>query len=246
MRVLVACEFSGVVRGAFRKRGHDAWSCDLLPSESWGEVVFASDLPPCPYCGEEPWCPLHESHYADCICIGPTEDGVAYKEEGGRMLGARHYKGDVLGILNDGWDMLIAFPPCTHLASSGARWFKDKQEEQAEAIAFVQALMDAPIPRIAIENPVGVISSQIRKPDQIIQPFHFGDPFRKKTCLWLRGLPPLFATSIVAPKLVSYNRKDGSGIVTFSADYGFGTKGAGKRRSTTYQGIADAMAEQWG
>ena len=182
MRVLVACEFSGVVREAFAKCGHDAWSCDLLPTE-------------------------RESN--------------------------KHIQGDVLQVFNDGWDLMIAHPPCTHLAVSGARWFKDKLVEQAEALDFVQRLMNAPVPRIAIENPVSIISSRIRKPDQIIQPFHFGDPFRKTTCLWLKGLPLLRATN----------------------DLGTGEQACWrepphpdrwKRRSKTYPGFAAAMATQWG
>ena len=197
MKVLVACEFSGIVREAFRKRGHDAWSCDLLPAE----------------------------------------DGSIY-----------HYRDDVTTHSQHGWDMMIAFPPCTHLAVSGARWFKDKQGEQAEAIAFVQTLMDAPIPHIALENPVGVISTKIRKPDQIIQPWQFGHTARKTTCLWLKGPPPLLPTKIVKPELYTDYRGR-----TYSKDYLFDGdgkwlryRGQGHRRSITYQGIADAMAEQWG
>ena len=133
MRVLIACEYSGTVRDAFIRAGHDALSCDLLPT----------DVP------------------------GP------------------HYQGDVRDILADGWDLMIAHPPCTHLAVSGARWFKDKQVEQAEALDFVRLLLAAPIPRIALENPVSIISSRIRKPDQIIQPYQFGHEATKTTCLWL-------------------------------------------------------------
>ena len=136
-RVLVACEYSGTVRNAFAALGHDAWSCDLLPTESLGN----------------------------------------------------HIQGDVLAVINDGsWDLMIAHPPCTHLAVSGAAWFAEKIQQQAEALAFVRALMNAPIPMIAIENPVSVISTRIRKPDQVIQPYHFGHMERKTTCLWLCGL----------------------------------------------------------
>ena len=181
MRVLVACEFSGVVRDAFRRRGHDAWSCDLLPSETDGP----------------------------------------------------HYICDVQDILGDGWDMMIAHPPCTHLAVSGARWFKDKQQEQQEALAFVRALMAAPIERIAIENPVSVISSKIRKPDQIIQPWQFGHGETKATCLWLKNLPKLTPTNIV----------DGREARIHKMSPG---PDRWKERSKTYQGIADAMAERWG
>ena len=139
MRVLVACEFSGVVREAFAARGHIAWSCDLLPTEQRGN----------------------------------------------------HYQGDVRDILDDRWNLLIAHPPCTHLAVSGARWFRYKQQEQQEALEFVRLLLDAPIEKIALENPVSVISTHIRKSDQIIHPWQFGHGETKKTCLWLKNLPQL-------------------------------------------------------
>lgn len=187
MKILVACEYSGKVREAFRKLGHDAWSCDLLPSD----------------------------------------DNSPY-----------HIQGDVLKVLNDGWDLMIAHPPCTHLAVSGARWFKDKQVEQQEALEFVKKLLDAPIPKIALENPISIISTNIRKPDQIVQPYEYGNPFRKTTCLWLKNLPKLVPTNIVEPNLKTY--KNGK---TFSADYGWSSN---HKRNETYQGIANAMAEQWG
>jgi hypothetical protein len=182
MRVLVACEFSGVVREAFRKRGHEAWSCDLLPAE---------------------------------------DDGI------------NHFREDVTGILDCGWDLMVAHPPCTHLAVSGARWFKEKQTEQEQALRFVQTLMEAPIPRIAIENPISIISSKIRKPDQIIQPWQFGHGETKATCLWLKGLPKLVPTNIVegrAPRV----------------HYASPGPDRWKERSRTLPGIAAAMAEQWG
>jgi len=181
IKVLVACEYSGVVRDAFIKQGHDAISCDLLPTEQPGP----------------------------------------------------HYEGDVLDILNDGWDLMIAHPPCTHLAVSGARWFKDKQEEQKEALDFVRVLLDAPIKHIALENPVSIISSKIRKPDQIIQPWQFGHGETKKTCLWLKNLPPLKPTKIVEGREQRIWKMPPS-------------KDRWKLRSATYQGIADAMANQWG
>jgi hypothetical protein len=182
MRVLVACEFSGIVREAFRKRDHDAWSCDLLPAE---------------------------------------DDRV------------HHLKDDVLTVLHLGWDLMIAHPPCTHLAVSGARWFKDKQQEQAEALGFVGLLLNAPIPKIALENPISIISSRIRKPDQIIQPWMFGHGETKATCLWLKNLPKLVPTNIVEGRVARVH-KEPPGPDRW------------KNRSRTMQGIADAMAEQWG
>ena len=181
MRVLIACEFSGTVRDAFLARGHDAMSCDLLPTEAPGP----------------------------------------------------HYQGDVLDILGEGWDMMIAHPPCTHLAVSGARWFKDKLTEQAEALDFVRRLMAAPIRRKCIENPISIISSRIRKPDQIIQPWQFGHGETKATCLWLDGLPHLAPTNIVSGRAAVVHRMPPG-------------PDRWKLRSTTYHGIASAMAEQWG
>ena len=181
-KVLVACEFSGIVRDAFRARGHEAISCDLLSSERCNDF---------------------------------------------------HYMGDVRNLLLQRWDLMIAHPPCTHLAVSGARWFKDKLSEQAEALDFVRLLMDAPIERIAIENPISIISSRIRRPDQIIQPWQFGHGEVKATCLWLKNLPKLVPTDIVE------GRKP---VVHFMSP---GPE-RWRERSRTLQGIADAMAEQWG
>jgi len=180
MRVLVACEYSGTVRDAFRRLGHDAVSCDLLPTEAPGP----------------------------------------------------HVVGDVLDVLDDGWDLMVAHPPCTHLCVSGARWFDEKQEEQRESLEFVRALLDAPILRIALENPVGVISSRIRPPDQILQPWQFGHGETKATCLWLVGLPPLHPTNVVEGREQRLHRLPP-------------TPDRWKIRSTTFPGIADAMAEQW-
>ena len=143
-----------------------------------------------------------------------------------------HIVGDVTALLGDGWDMMIAHPPCTHLAVSGARWFKDKREEQAEALAFVRTLLDAPIPRIALENPVSVISSHIRKPTQIIQPWQFGHGETKATCLWLNGLMPLVPTDIVAGRVARVHWMPPG-------------PDRWKERSRTFSGIAAAMAEQW-
>ena len=191
MKVLVACEYSGAVRDAFRRAGHDAMSCDLLPTEAPGP----------------------------------------------------HYQGDVRDVLDDGWDLMVAHPPCTHLAVSGARWFHLKRQEQADALAFVRLLMDAPIARIAIENPVSIISSRIRKPDQIIQPWMFGHEATKTTCLWLKELPALMPTNIVG-KGARHVTKSGKSLPQW---YNLPpSEDRWKIRSATFQGIADAMADQWG
>lgn len=146
-----------------------------------------------------------------------------------------HYQGDVFDIIGSGWDLMIAHPPCTHLAVSGARHFAEKRADgrQQEALEFVRRLLAAPIPMIALENPVSIISSQIRKPDQIIQPWQFGHGETKATCLWLKGLPKLVPTDIVS------GRSDRIHKMPPSPD-------RWKLRSTTYQGIANAMADQWG
>jgi len=189
MKVLVACEYSGTVREAFRKLGHEVYSCDIIPSD----------------------------------------DNSPY-----------HLQCDVLSILNDGWDLMIAHPPCTHLAVSGAKHFHKKQVEQKEALNFVKTLMDASIPRICIENPVSIISSRIRKPDQIIQPWQFGHEAQKTTCLWLKNLPLLAHTNIVS-KGDFYISPTGKKLPRWYSD-----NKNWKVRSKTFQGIADAMAKQWG
>lgn len=181
MNVLIACEFSGIVRNAFTALGHNAYSCDLLPSEQPG----------------------------------------------------KHLLGDCRNYLNLDWDLLIAHPPCTHLAVSGAKWFKDKVLEQIEAINFVRDLLNAPIKRIAIENPKSVLSSKIRKPDQIIQPWMFGHGETKATHLWLINLPHLYPTNIVEGRDPRVHKLGPS-------------ETRWKDRSRTYQGVADAMAWQWG
>lgn len=180
MKILIACEFSGTVREAFSKLGHDAWSCDILETEIPGN----------------------------------------------------HLQCDVREILGDGWDMMIAHPPCTHLAVSGARWFKDKKVEQAEALEFVRLLLNAPIERIALENPISIISSQVRKPDQIIQPWQFGHGETKATCLWLKNLPKLQPTNIVD------GREQRIWKMPPRPD-------RWKERSRTFEGIANALAVQF-
>ena len=181
MRVLVGCEFSGVVRDSFIACGHSAISCDILP----------------------------------CERPGP------------------HYQGDIRDLLDGGFDLAIFHPPCTHLAVSGARWFKDKKKEQEEALEFVRLLMDAPIERIAVENPVSIISSRIRKPEQIIQPWMFGHGETKATCLWLKGLPKLLPTNIVAGREARIHKMPPG-------------PDRWKERSRTLHGVGSAMAEQWG
>jgi hypothetical protein len=205
MRVLIACEFSGIVREAFKAKGHDAWSCDLLPTEILGQ----------------------------------------------------HIQGDVLEILNDEWDMMIAHPPCTYLTVTANKWLKDQPERKSgalvggarrkarqEAIDFFIKLYNCNIPRIAIENPVGCMSTELRKPDQIIQPFWFGHKESKKTCLWLKNLPLLTPTNIVEeePRMMLKSGK------TMPEWYARPKLGQDRQdlRNRTFTGIADAMAEQWG
>jgi hypothetical protein len=207
MRVLVACEFSGVVRRAFLDRGHDAWSCDLLPAE----------------------------------------DGSN-----------RHYQCDVLELLGGGFDMMIAHPPCTYLTCAAEWAYGDgpyhqrvkpetlvgaaRRAARVEAIAFVEALLNCPIPRVCVENPVGVLSKAIGRPAQTVQPWMFGDDASKATCLWLKGLPPLYATDTL-PGGRSARRANqtasGQNRLSPSPD-------RWKLRSVTYPGIASAMADQWG
>ena len=181
MRVLIACEFSGIVRDAFAANGHDAWSCDFENTEREGN----------------------------------------------------HIRKDVELVLHLGWDLMIAHPPCTFLAVSGARLFKHRQNEQENALRFVRLLLNAPIQRIALENPVSVISTKIRKPDQIIQPWQFGHGEVKATCLWLKNLPLLKPTQIVEGRKARVHHESPG-------------PDRWKNRSRTYEGIAQAMADQWG
>jgi len=205
MKVLVACEFSGVVRNAFRKLGHNAWSCDILDSEDNSQF---------------------------------------------------HIKDDILNHLNEEWDLMIGHPPCTYLSNAGIGWFnEEKYGEKArqrailrlDAHDFVMKLYNSPIPRICVENPTGWLNSHWRKPDQIIQPYQFGDEESKRTCLWFKNLPPLIHTKVVKPKIYAYYKNGkkkgqpiyGTSYMKFAAD-------RWKERSRTFQGIADAMATQWG
>jgi len=199
MKVLIACEFSGIVREAFAKRGHDAWSCDLLPTEKQGN----------------------------------------------------HIQGDVTKILYDNWDMIIAFPPCTHLAVSGSKYFKQKIADgrQQQGIDFFMIFANHKCPKVCIENPIGIMSSKWKKPDQIINPFQFGHPEAKKTCLWLNGLPKLVPTNILPlPESGRWNNQTKNGQNKLMVDgkwIGFNDPLTQKLRGKTYQGIADAMASQW-
>ena len=188
MKILIACEFTGRVRDAFIAKGHDAMSCDILPTESPGP----------------------------------------------------HHQGDVTPLLSQGWDMVVAFPPCTHLAVSGARHFAKKRADgrQQQGIDFFMAIASTEIPKLAIENPIGIMSRLWRKPDQIIQPWQFGDPFQKSTCLWLKGLPLLKHTNIV-DKGKFYVSPSGKRLPLWYSEQ----KGD---RSRTFPGIAQAMADQWG
>lgn len=195
MRVLVACEFSGTVRDAFRALGHDAMSCDLLPSEKSGP----------------------------------------------------HYQGDVREVLGDGWDLMVAHPPCTYLSRAGARWWGSpgRAKKADEAHSFVRALYDAPIPYVAVENPVGLLNRMWRYPDQTIQPWMFGDPFTKATCLWLKGLPPLISSCLVGETRAWVKSNTGAGRRRGQRSQPGVAKNA-KDAARTFPGIASAMAEQWG
>jgi hypothetical protein len=203
MRVLIACEFSGIVRDAFAARGHDAWSCDLLPTERPGN----------------------------------------------------HIQGNVLEILGNDWDLMVAHPPCTDLAVSGAAWFSQKIADgrQQKSIEFFLKFVHAPIPRYAVENPISIMSSRFRQPDQIIHPYYFGDEFSKPTCLWLKSLPPLehreddelFGPKTHVGKGEFVTSKNGKRGAKWNWWLPPGPERA-KIRSRTFQGIANAMAEQWG
>ncbi len=184
--MLIACEFSGIVRDEFIKKGHDAWSCDLLPSERPGN----------------------------------------------------HIQGNVLDVIKLGWDLMIAHPPCTYICNGGNNWLNRKPEwrpKREEALIFVQWLLSAPIKKIALENPIGVISSHIRKPDQILRAYQFGHPFKKDICLWLKNLPKLEPTDIIQPPYKTFD---------FWSTNRF-TKSGGNKKSITFLGIAKAMANQW-
>jgi hypothetical protein len=202
MKILIACEFSGTVRTAFEKLGHEVWSCDLEPTDKPGN----------------------------------------------------HYQGSVLDILDKGWDLMVAHPPCTYLTVTGNKWFKPeyadrfptRHQDREDAAAFFMTLANANIPKIAIENPIGVMSTRYKKPSQVIHPWQFGHEASKSTCLWLKGLPNLAPTNIVGKgEFITY--KSGKRMTKWYADAAsLSPKERAKVRNTTFQGIADAMAAQWG
>lgn len=203
MKVLIACEYSGVVREAFAKLGHDAMSCDLLPTEQPGN----------------------------------------------------HYQGDVRDVLYENWDMVIAHPPCTFLSVAGNRWFNEerygdkalsRKAERIEAANFFKIFTDINCEKVAIENPIGFMSNAYQKPDQIIHPYFFGDPERKATCLWLKGLEKLVSTNIVQPEIITYKNGKGTDSPWHLNSLSLPADERRKVRSKTFQGIADAMASQWG
>ena len=199
MKVLIACEFSEIVKEQFLLRGHDAHSCDFLPGEK----------------------------------------GLQ-----------NHHQCDVLGILNNGWDLIIAHPPCTYLTVTGNKWFKPeykdrfptREKDREVAVEFFMALVNSPIPKICVENPVGIMSSLYRKPDQIIQPYQFGHCEPKKTCLWLKGLPQLIPTKIVEPEYMT--SKSGKRLAKWYHQPSY-TPERQQMRNRTFKGIAEAMATQW-
>ena len=197
MKILIACEFSGIVREAFKAKGHDAWSCDLEATEQPGQ----------------------------------------------------HIQGDVLEVLTEKWDLMIAHPSCTHLSVSGAKHFKKKVDVQKEAISFFMEFVNCKIPKYAIENPVGTMSTHYRKPDQIIQPYHFGDPFQKTTCLWLKGLPKLYHLSTGEFSDNRHLIDHGEMMICPSGKKiakWYSLNKSAKIRSTTFPGISNAFASQWG
>ena len=247
LRVLVACEYSGAVRDAFTALGHDAWSCDLLPGDTHGlhyqgDVRHLLDgwMPVRHFVECDPdgdgWCRLIDADASDCRCVGPTQDDVEYLEHEGMLFGRPTDR--------PSWDLMIAHPPCTYLCSSGLHWNTRRPErakQTEDALAFVQQLLAAPISRIALENPIGCISTRIKKPDQIVQPWQFGHPESKSTCLWLKNLPPLIPTNVLSkPETGNWDNQTPSGQNKLGprAD-------RWKLRSTTYAGIAAAMAVQW-
>jgi hypothetical protein len=248
MRVLVACEFSGAVRDAFAACGHYARSVDLLPTEAltqdvqyrgafgcWQHPTYTPGCDDCEY--DEPWCHLHGMHAYECPCLGPTEDEAEYADD--CEHGARHLAGDLFSVEDiSSYDLVIAHPPCTRLTNSGVRWLNERNlwAELDEAAAFFRRILALPVPRLCVENPIPHKYALERIGEnyaQIIQPWQFGHGETKATCLWLRNLPPLRPTNIVAGREAKVHRAPPG-------------PDRWKIRSRTYAGIAQAMAEQWG
>ncbi len=195
LKVLIACEYSGLIRNAFVEKGHEAYSCDILDTQTPGN----------------------------------------------------HIKDDVLNHLNKDWDLMIANPPCTHLAVSGARWFKDKNQKQKRAIEFVKKLYESNIPKICIENPVSVLSTQFRLPDQTVHPYYFGDPYQKKTCFWLKNLSKLVATHPLGPEpLFNKDADKGEFVIHGGKKMPKWYSNKERNRDMSFPGMAKAMANQWG
>lgn len=269
MRILIACEYSGAVRDAFLARGHDAMSCDLLPTDvpgphyqgdvrdvldGWKPVQFTADCDP----DGDGWCQVNDCDPDECQCYGPTQDSIEYMEKDGVLFGRPEDRPH--------WDLMIAHPPCTYLTIAAEWAYKDVQTKRIkpgtligaerraardEALSFVLELASAPISRIAIENPVGVLSSRWRKPDQIIQPWQYGHDASKATCLWLKGLPLLRETNRVPGRIVGEDKR-GNTVMRWANQTDSGqnrlppSEDRWKIRSETYAGIAAAMADQWG
>ncbi len=247
MRVLVACEFSGAVRDAFSARGHFARSVDLMPTEALSQPVrfrgdfgceehpeYVADCEDCEY--GEPWCHRCGMFAYECPCLGPTEDEAEYAET--CEQGARHLAGDLFTVEDiEGYDLLIAHPPCTRLTNSGVRWLAERNlwAEMHEAADFFRRILELPVARIAVENPIphGYALQRIgRKYDQVIQPWQFGHGETKATCLWLKGLPKLRPTNIVSGREARIHKLPPG-------------PNRWKERSRTFEGIAAAMADQW-
>jgi len=247
MRILIACEYSGVVRSAFDnlEKKHEVWSCDFLPTEiaglhyqgdvtkmldGWAPVTHQSNCDP----QGENLCEISCKQTSECKCFGPNQDGLEYTEINGELF-ARP-------LSDPHWDLMIAHPPCQYLSVSGMHWttrgLRDPELTE-QALVFVQKLLDAPINRIALENPVSIISSRIRKPNQIVQPWMFGHDASKKTCLWLKNLPNLIATNVITKDIYANQTPSGQNKLGPSKD-------RWKIRSKTFSGIAEAMANSWG
>jgi hypothetical protein len=255
MRVLVACELSGVVRDAFVRAGHSAYSCDIEDSESrglhykgdvldllegWAPVRFSQECQELQDEVDLEFCPVSMVESCCCYCYGPTQEGIEYKEVEGGLLGRP--------VARPHWDLIIAHPPCTYLCSSGLHWNKrieGRTQKTEDALKFVWTLLDAPCEKIALENPRGCIGTRIRHSDQVIQPYQFGHDASKETHLWLKNLPLLEPTGEVLPRWVNGKPRWINQLDSGQNRLG-PSKDRARIRSRTYEGIAAAMAAQWG